>query len=270
MNPFPGSWPLVRKNLPGLLSAGLYSIGSNYLAGRRAYKAIQTESTRQPFATNTVTRPKMRRVYRRPAMRVGKRRYGSRRSTKKGMSRDSTKRFVRSTALTTNTILVSATTAAYQALNASLQNVQTSDITPVYRLYRLHKVVLHLVPRVDTANSGTVNNFNAFVAACCDNESITVPTAMTQITAYDNSYQKWVKSADHFRYTYYPKVTNTVDIGGVASASGSYATNPWLRLDATGITVPHLCLKLGVQTNASTTLNYDYYFDYHFDVRGIA
>lgn len=267
MNPFPGSWPLVRKNLPGLLGAGLYTIGSNYLAGRRAYKALRQDSVRQPFATNTVSRTKMP-VSRRPAMRIAKRRMTRRFS--KGMSTNMTKRFVRSTSLTGNSLQVTATTAAYTSINASLNNVLTSDLTPVYRLYRIRKVVLHLVPRVDTANSAQVSNYNAFVSAACDPESTAAPANPTQVSAYDNSYQKFVTSGDRFTYTFYPKVTNSVDINGTASAVGSYAANPWLRLDSTGITVPHLSLKLAIQTNAATTLNFDYYFDYHFDVRGIA
>lgn len=152
----------------------------------------------------------------------------------------------------------------------ALSTVQTSDLTPVYRLYRIRKVVLHLVPRVDNANSGLANNFQGMVAAACDPESTAVPAAITAITAYDNSYQKHIVSGDRFKYTFYPKVTNSVDIGGTATAAGSYAMNPWLRLDATGITVPHLSLKLGVQVTSSTTVSFDAFYEFHFDVKGIA
>ncbi len=129
---------------------------------------------------------------------------------------------------------------------------------------------MHLVPRVDPANSGVVNNYQALVAAACDPENTTTPTSIIGITAYDNSYQKFLNAADKFTYTFYPKVTNSIDISGVATAAGSYAMNPWIRLDSTGVTVPHLSLKLGFNVGASTTVAFDYYYDIHFDTRGIA
>lgn len=270
MNSFPGSWSLVRKNLPSLIGAGVGAVAGSFAAGRRAYKEIQKDNQQSRLLTWS-SRSKMpipsvrrvggmrRRVVRRPYRRI---RYS------KGMAPLSTKRLVRSTAI--NSLTQSASTSAYFSANISLNQVQTSDLTAIYRLFRIRKVVVHVIPRVDTANSGVASNFQAFFAAACDPESTATPTSHQQITAYDNSHQKWVTSGDRFTYTFYPKVTNTVDVSGTATAVGSYAINPFLRLDATGITVPHLSMKLGMSTSTATTLVYDWYYDIHFDVRGIA
>lgn len=256
MDPFPASWGLVKRNLPGLLASGLYTLGSNYLSARR--NIIPRQQPNLPMSTN----------YRRPIRMMRRRVY--KRKFNKGMTVNAVKRIVRSTGLQGNALSLVATAASYTTLNNTLSQVQTSDLSPIYRLYRLRKVVLHIVPRVDTANSGVVNNIQCLVAACCDPETTAVPTTMTQVTAYDNSYQKFLTSADRFNYTFYPKVTNSVDISGTATGVGSYASNPWLRLDANGITVPHLSLKVAIQAYQATTIGFDYYFDYHFDVRGIA
>lgn len=267
LNSFPGSWPLVRKNLPALLGAGVGAIASTYAAGRRAYRAIDRDTRAQRLPTFSYKPSMPQRVaVRRPRMA---RPYKTRRYARsKGMNTLDHRRIVRSTAL--STLSVTAASSAMNSNNILLNTVQTSDLTPVFRLYRIRKVVMHLVPRVDAANSGLVNNFNVQVAACCDPESTTAPTNTQAITAYDNSYSKWVTSGDKFRYTFYPKVTNTVDISSAATPAGSYAINPWLRLDSVGITVPHLCLKFGATLGGGSTLALDYYFDIHFDVRGIA
>lgn len=269
--PFPGSWSLVKKNLPSLIGAGIGAIASSYASGRRAYKQLESERKSAPFATSTTSRTSARqptmptRAYR-TARRV-RRRMMRRPRFSKGMTTNAVKRFVRSSTLFT--VGLSASSTVFQSSNITLSNVQVSDLTPIYRLFRIRKVVLHLVPRVDPGNSGLVNNFQCMIAAACDPESTAAPTNITQVTAYDNSYQKLLTAGEKFTYTFYPKVTNTIDVSGAATAAGSYATNPWVRLDATGITVPHLSIKLGIQS-AVTTMNFDYYYDLHFDTRGIA
>ena len=64
-NSFPGSWGLVRKNLPTLIGAGVGAIAGSLSAGRRAYKQVQLDNkTRFP----TWSEQKMRSL---PARRVG-------------------------------------------------------------------------------------------------------------------------------------------------------------------------------------------------------
>lgn len=254
MDSVPISSLFRSKLLPGAVAGAVSSIVANYRAGHRAYRATRTEP---PFATS-MARPVVKRAgARRPTYR--RRRYGRKPMSLAG------RRIVRSSGL--STITIAAGTSSYANVNSTLNAVQTSDLTSTFRLFRIRKVVLHLVPRIDPANSGLANNFQSFVATACDPESAAAPTSHLQITAYDNSYGKFITAGDKYNYTYYPKVTNTVDNGG-ATAAGSYGLNPWLRLDATGILVPHLALKLGVATNAATTVSFDYYFDYHFDVKG--
>ena len=96
------------------------------------------------------------------------------------------------------------------------------------------------------------------------------PANLPAVTAYDNSYQKWITSGDRFTYSFYPKVVNAVGNAGATAYAGSYGMNPWLQLNATGLAIPHQALKLSIQTGAATTLTYDMFFEYHFDVKGIA
>lgn len=167
---------------------------------------------------------------------------------------------------------VSATSFLATQHNLALQDVQTSDLVSAYRLFRLRKVVVHIIPRVDPGNSGVANNFQASISGACDPEGVTLATIVDQrnVTAYDNSYTKFVQSGQHFRYTFYPKCVNIVDNAGVSTAAGSYAMNPWLQLNATGIQIPHRQLLLGYQLGANTTVTFSRYFEYHFDVKGMA
>lgn len=265
---FPGSWSLVKRNLPTLLGAGVGAIAGSLAAGRKAYRQVKQDQLRSKF----VTWSERKMPVLKPARRIGSRRYVRRRyrrlSRAKGMALNSMKRIVRSTAIGSYTL--SAASSLNQSNNITLNQVQTTDLTGIYRLFRLRKVVLHLVPRVDSSNSGVTNNYQAFIACACDPESTAAPSSTLAVTAYDNSYQKFVTSGDRFTYTFYPKVTNTVDLSGAATAVGSYGMNPWLRLDSTGITVPHLSVKFSATTGASTSIVFDYYYDLHFDVKGIA
>lgn len=264
-NSFPGSWGLVRKNLPTLIGAGVGALAGSLSAGRRAYKQVQLDNkTRFP----TWTEQKMRSV---PARRVGGRRITFRRRAVRRTRPVSIdyRRVVRSSSALT-TLTISAGTFNSVVANIALNGCQTSDLTSAYRLFRIRKVVLHLVPRVDSANSALANNFNCVVAAANDPEGTTVPGSLAAVTAYDNGYMKWLRSSQEFRYTFYPKVVNTVDVSGTATAAGSYAMNPWLQLNATGIAVPHRQLVLVVGCNSTSTISFDYYFDYHFDVKGMA
>lgn len=263
-NSFPGSWSLVRKNLPTLIGAGVGALAGSLSAGRRAYKQVQLDNkNRFP----TWSEQKMRSV---PARRVGGRRITYRRRAirrTKPVSIDY-RRVVRSTAL--NTITISAGTFNSLISNFSLNACQTSDLLNAYRLYRIRKVVLHLVPRIDPSNSSLANNFTSVAAAANDPEGTTAPGNLSAVTAYDNGYMKWLKSSQEFRYTFYPKVVNSVDVSGVATAAGSYGMNPWLQLNATGITVPHRQLVLAVGCTSTSTISFDFYFDCHFDVKGMA
>lgn len=258
-SPFPASWSLVRKNLPGLLGAGVGALAGSFVAARKAYRQAQVVS--RPIRKMPV---RMARPLRAARRRFSRRRYVPR---NKGMSLGY-RRIVRSTASSSLAITGPAQRNVVN-VNSLLNTIETTDLQGIYSLFRIRKVVLHLVPRVDP---GAATNLQTLVAACCDNESTAVPAGIAQITAYDNSYSKWLVSGDRFTYTFYPKVTNTVDISGTATAAGSYGMNPWLRLDATGITVPHLSLKIGAEVATglgAATQSYDYYFDYHIDVKGM-
>lgn len=262
---FPGSWGVVKRNLPGLLGAGVGAIAGAVSAGQKAYREQQRDArvkfdtwSERPRRSATMPGMKRRLPTRRSYSRRSYRRYGSR---SRGVQR-----MVRFTDIGTQSI--AAGTTVFSSTPILLSNCKTSDIIATYRYYRIRKCVLHLVPRIDPANSGLANNFQAFVAAACDPEDTAAPTAITDVTAYDNSFQKWVTSGDRFTYTFYPKVINTVDNNGVATAAGGYGLNPWLACSAAGVSIRHQSLKIGVKLAAASTVNFDLVTEVHFDVKG--
>lgn len=155
--------------------------------------------------------------------------------------------------------------------NVVMSQVQTSDLTPVWRQYKIVKAEFFLWPNVDFGNSGIANNGQAVVATCCDPEG-SGGTTLQSISAFSNSRVAPITSPGQpFKYTFFPKVLNSVDVSGTASAAGSYQSNPWLTLNATGITVPHLRLYGVIQSNVSASVeSFTYYIKYHFLVKGVA
>lgn len=267
MDDFPASWSLVKRSLPPLIAYGAGRLHSAWRAGQRAASAISADSSVP--VTWQGERPRMAYSKKAPRRFNMRRRY-RRRFTKK--ANFGYRRIVRSSAINAVSIAGSGTTLA-GIYDIALQNVQTSDLVATYTQYRIRKVVLHMTPRVDPANSGVSNNHQCVMAACMDPEGPAAISTVQGITAYDNSYQKWVNAGEQFTYTFYPKVVNTVDINGTATAAGSYGMNPWLQLTATGITVPHKRLLYLVQTGAPVSasgLFFDFYFDIHFDVKGFS
>jgi hypothetical protein len=254
------SLPSFLGSKTGLFGAAVAAGAAALSAGRRAHTAISKDPA---FATMAYRKYTPRRSF-------------SKRKTTRYMPlmvrpRKSIggcyKSMVRSTALGSGSI--TASTTDFLTTNMSLQQVRTADLVGVYRMYHIKKCVIRLVPRVDPANSGVANNFTALIAACCDPESATVPTAINEITASDHSYLKFVNSGNQFTYSFYPKAVISIDNGGATAAVGGYGMNPWIQLNASGIAIPHRSLKLGFQVGASTTVNIDWFFDIHFDVKGM-
>lgn len=258
---FPGSWGLVKRNLPGLVGAGVGAVAGALSAGNRAYRQIRADPrfvTTSRMASSTFRRPY-----------VAKRKYSARRS---GIRRRGTYKYNpwRTIVRSSGTLSWAHAAATFSAatIDPTLNQVQTVDLVASYKQFRIKKCVVRVTPRVDTANSGLANNFVSYVTAACDPEGAAAPASLLAMTAYDNSFSKWVPSGDSFTYTFYPKVINTVDVGGAATAAGSYGQNPWLTLNAAGITVPHKRLLLTANTHVATTVNFDLVVDYHFEVKG--
>lgn len=278
---FPGSWDFVKRNIGGLVGGAIGSAVENYRLARLQAKRVAADS-RVPV-TWRGERPmwgSYARKYRsyNPMLQGkkigGRRRRSYRRRYRRRLYKsndDGYRRFVRSSNLGTKQIPVGGTYIS-SADDIKLSDINTGDLTGIYRLYRIRKVVLHLTPRIDPANSGLSNNFQSVVACAVDPEGAVAPTTMRAITSYDNSYQKWVNSGEQFTFTFYPKVINTVDVSGTATAAGSYGRNPWLQLSSSGITVPHkqLLVFIGIQAPATSALSFDFYWDVHFDVKGVA
>lgn len=246
--------------------------GFNYLRDRQQLKRAREEfeQPKDSKRSKTTARPRYMAYGRRSFKPTrSRRRYARKRTVPRSPYY---RRVVRSSGMFPISLL--ATQSQFiTKVNIGINGCETSDLQQVYSLYRLVKVVMRLVPRVDPANSGLSNNWQAVVAAASDPEDQATPTSITGVTAYDNSRQAFVNSGQVFKYTFYPKAANSVDINGTATAIGSYGRmNPWLRLNATGITVPHYNLIIGVTTGTATTttLNFDYILDYHFDVHGLS
>lgn len=257
--------------LPFRFAAAAGAVASSLIASHRAQRSQASLDALESFPTWKGEMPLAR------AFKVG----GRRRSTyrrrgrvgvKRGMS-SLYKSFVRMSGPTT--VTAAALPAAFVKSNVTLNMVQTSDLTAVYRLYRIKKVVLHACPQIDSGQpiQPSTNTQNVMASFACDPEGYSgAASSLTNqiVTAYDNSYSKIIASGGKYRYTFYPKVVNTVDNAGVATAVGSYATNPWLQLNASGITIPHQQLIGLFQAGSNNSQSYQYYFEIHFDVRGVA
>lgn len=245
------------------LAAG--AVGSAISTGLRAGRAISADSS-LPVTWKGEMPMMKRRLPNRP--RYGSRKNYLRRAVIPRPVYSSWRRVVRTGASFESSI--SAGTFVGAISNMTLNDVKVSDLITAYRLFRLRKVVVYFASKVDSANNGVTNNFVVRVSTACDPEGTTVPANVTDISAYDNSRDGYLTSGSVFKYTFYPKVVNTVDNGGAPSAAGSYSLNPWLQLNSTGAAIPHRQLVWGLTTTASTTVSVSRYFEYHFDVKGMA
>lgn len=243
----------------GLLGLGAAAISTAYKLSRRAADAVKSDPL-FPTSTTMVKRPAPRG---RTALRYRKRAY----VMPKRMPSLRYRFLYRSTGVGAQFTL---TTGIGYINSPALSFIPTADLIASYRLYRIKKVVWTVYPRVDPANSGIINNHVFTMYAACNAEGpVATPAASSDITIYDKHTVRTVTSGSMFKYTFYPKVTNTVQGASSAVASGSYKTNPWLKLDSTGITVPHQQLLAWTQNGgtAGTTV-FDGYFTFYFDVMG--
>lgn len=244
----------------GLLGLGATALSTAIKLGRRSYAQASRDP---PFPTSTTMPrfvPKAKTSYRRRMPSYTKSRKVSIRPY----------RSIRRANASSLVMTGSGVSNGYR-LSPQLAFVPNADLLGAYRQYRIRKVVFRMTPRVDPASSGLVNNFQFQVSAANFVEGgAAVPASINDITIYDNYFTKYVNSGEDFVYTFYPKVTNSVQGTAAAQASGSYATNPWLKMDATGITVPHEQLLVYVQTGASptpTVINWDGFIEIFFDVK---
>lgn len=144
----------------------------------------------------------------------------------------------------------------------------TSDLQSVFQEYRVKKVVVQLTPREDPGNSGIVNNAQKHVICASDTDNV-ASTNTQGVGAYANAKSGVLVAGKSFYYTWYPKVCNYVFNGTTGAAAATYKTNPWLLLNATGVTIPHYMLLYAIQsTNATDTSVVDFQYTIYFDVRG--
>lgn len=256
---------------PLRLAAAAGAVAFSLWASHRAQRAQIAVDSSERFPTWKGEMPLAR------AMKVGgRRRPVYRRRFRQGVKRGMSslyRSFVRMSG--PFSVTAAAVPSAFVKSDVTLSMVQTSDLTAVYRLYRIKKVVLHLAPRLDPAQatSTTVQNITCLASFACDPEGYSgaASTLTNQIvTAYDNSYSKILPSGAKYRYTFYPKVVNAVGNAGATAYVGSYATNPWLQLNAGGVAIPHQQLIGLLQTGSNNSQVYDYYLEIHFDVKGVA
>lgn len=250
----PSKWSLRS----GLLGLGITALHTAHKLSNRSAAAVKSDP---PFPTHIMAKSYRSRP--RTVRRMSKRRAVVPRNVGSMFTR-SMRRCNANALITT----LSGVSVGGYILSPQLSFVPNSDLLASYRLYRIRKCVFTCIPRVDTSNSGVANNFQAQITAACNPEGpVAAPTSITDMTIYDNWHSKHVVSGDRFVYTYYPKVTNTVQGPSATVASGSYSGNPWLKLDTTGITVPHQQLLVLFQTGANTTITFDGYLTIYFDVR---
>lgn len=153
-----------------------------------------------------------------------------------------------------------------------LSECVTSDITALFREYRVLKCIVRFSRRVDAGSGSANQTANLQIATACDPEGVN-PTAFNEITAYSNHKRGVLSSERTFTYTFYPKVINSVAVipGTSVASVGTYSRNPWLQCTPTGVTVEMNNLAFSIVSTLSTDVStVEYVIDYVFQVRGIS
>lgn len=175
---------------------------------------------------------------------------------------------VRSGTPTAVTITNGGVHSSYQP---KLSDCVTSDLEAVFNEYKLVKCVVRWTLRKDPSSANSAGYQVYQIALANDPEGIT-PSAFNQTTAYANHRRGYLQSGQDFKYTFVPKATGAVGISGTATAVTTFRQNPWIYLNATGITVPHSQMNYSIMSTDTTaaTIQAEYCIDYHFMVKGIS
>lgn len=154
-----------------------------------------------------------------------------------------------------------------------LSDCVTSDLTSIFREYRVLKCVIRWTKRIDPG-SGVANQHGLLqIANACDPEASGVPASFNQVTAYSGHRRGNLTAENGLTYTFYPKVMNSVALTpGITVASvGTYPTNPWLQCTSTGVSVEMNSLIYSILSTLTTDVSVvEYVIDYVFQVRGIS
>lgn len=142
-----------------------------------------------------------------------------------------------------------------RATDLALNLVQTTDIGGTWDMYRIKKIMVTVAPQVDPGNSGVVNNASLQWYFACDHIGAINSANFLNVGAFQNHKMIVTASGASASYMFYPKVTNTVDVSGTASAVGAYgASNPWINCTTAGFAVPHKRLLLCCTSNDTTSV----------------
>lgn len=261
--------PLVRAGVG--LAAAAYELSKRsqgLTSGDPSFATGDSRTNLRIPSTSTVmysgTKRRSRRSYRR--------RYRSR--TKRAVNSMERAIYVRRC---TSAIPISLSAGGYAfSNNISLAQIVNADLVAAFRLYKILKIVLHLSPVVDPGNSGVTNNTQATVCFYNDPEAGGAPSSVAAASTFGNHRTMTIKSGQEFQYTFYPKVANSVGTTSGAGNLSSYASNPWLLLTggvapAGGVNIPHYQLNGYIQSvNASSVAQYQYWYEFHFLVKGMS
>lgn len=247
----------------GLGAAAAIGLARNLWSAHKAQASATRFDRRPSFPTFT-----MKRSYSRPSSRRAPKRSRSM-VLYKAPRFNSGYRYIKRTTALSNASIPAAGFFLGGSNSIKLNQVLTADVVGAYDLYRIRKVQVMFVPAVDLGNSGVANNSQIKIDCACDPTNTAVPATALTVTAYENHRTGYMLSGKPFAYTFYPKVANTVDNAGVATAAGSYAVNPWLQLTTAGIDIPHRQLLFTMATSIAPTsaLIVNVYFVIHFEVK---
>jgi len=262
---FPASWSYVKRNLPSLLG---YAAGSFVQRYRQFSKnptsyttrAIDQDSSRFPtWKGNSM--PKASRIStRRVSMR--RPRYASRRTTRRGYS-DYTV-IKRSCVIALPAPSGGAISSCMAFTLSQLPSV--SEITNLYRLYRIKKVDIKFMSRSspDNANgtgtTATAQNINQYIMAN-DTSKTTPPSTVNDVLSYSNARITNIPNGRSVTHSVYPRAVNTVQGLNIAS------NTDWLFTD--NLSAPHYGTQLWI-SNANSVQAPDVYLTFTIEVKGRA
>lgn len=262
---------LIKAVLPAALIGAEYAY--NYFRSSRSVPPLNPSSSRlSSRPSSNMVYPKYRRTNksrRRPMMRP-KWRPPARVGPARGLTIVPFRR--------TSAPIVVSTASGVGGFrsNVTLSQVFLTDILPVFDVYRMKRVTIEVIPRWDTGanyvstSGGAIGpNDTIWAVAACDpaNESIAAPT-LDVVSKFGNYKCQPIVSGGNFKYSFYPKVSNSVQGASASVNSGSYGKfNPWLKMDADGVLVPHSNIIFGLQTAfaASLVTSYTYTLTIEFD-----
>lgn len=140
-----------------------------------------------------------------------------------------------------------------------------TEFTAMFDQYMIKKIVLKLIPKINTHNLASTTTGNADLSqvhSAIDYDDATTPTSVQQLCEYQ-SYKMTRGSQIHTRVLV-PKIELTTD--GTANAPKAYQ---WLDCDSPSVNHRGIKVWFSAPSSATTTLYYDMLVQVYFSCKNV-